>query len=342
MFSERNILITGCGGFLGSWLAKELVLLGANVIGLDREYKPASMIHEVSSKTTLISGSVEDFQQLIKIVDSYRVEFIFHLAAQSLVGIANCDPLDTFKSNIEGTWNILEIARRLGQTTDVPERFLRGLIVASSDKAYGDQPVLPYVETAPMQGRFPYDVSKSCADLISQSYYQSFRVPVTVTRCGNLYGAGDLNISRIVPDTILQALEGRPVIIRSDGTPIRDYLYIKDAVSAYILLAETMLRDESLYGQAFNLSSQTPMSVLECVKSILQTMGCEELQPIISGTSNREIESQYLDSAKFHKVTGWKPKYTFTAGIAESINWYEKFLKGLGQKGEIDCRLSKQ
>lgn len=327
MWQGKSVLVTGCAGFLGAWLSRALVEKGARVVGIDREYKPASMIHETSEKSELIKGSIENLGQLVEIIESRKIQFLFHLAAQSLVGVANSDPLDTFKSNIEGTWNVLEAARRLGQTKHNAGRYLRGIIVASSDKAYGDQIKLPYLEDAPMQGRFPYDVSKSCADLISQSYFQTFQVPVAITRCGNLFGAGDLNFSRIVPYTILNALRGKPVRIRSNGKPLRDYLYVGDAVEAYLMLAERLSDDDSICGQAFNISNHAPMSVLECVEKILAATGRQDLRPIIEGTATAEIENQFLDANKFQNEIGWKPAYDFQTGLAKSIDWYRKLIE---------------
>ena len=331
MFKGKTLLVTGCAGFLGGWLSRALVEKGANVIGIDREYKPDAMIHELNGDAELIEGTIEDLDLMMDIVRSRKVEFIYHLAAQSLVGIASKDPIDTFKSNIEGTWNVLETARQLEQTSDVADRHLRGIILASSDKAYGDQKVLPYVEDAPMQGRFPYDVSKSCADLIARSYFASYKVPVCITRCGNLFGAGDLNLSRIVPDTLTHVLKGEPVTIRSNGKPVRDYLYIKDAVNAYLMLSERMWNDSSIHGEAFNISNQKPMSVLECVDKILDATGRQDLKPVIQNTATREIEEQFLDATKIKEVLGWKPLYEFEDALKESISWY----KDLVERGSL-------
>ncbi|MCC6981460.1 MAG: GDP-mannose 4,6-dehydratase [Candidatus Melainabacteria bacterium] len=323
----KNVLVTGCAGFLGSWLCKSLVEKGARVTGLSREYKPDSMIHEIKDQTTLIEGSVENLDLLLGIIHEHKIEFIYHLAAQALVGVASKDPVGTFKSNIEGTWNVLEAARVLGQSIDVPDRMLRGIIVASSDKAYGDQENLPYFEDAPMKGRFPYDVSKSCADLIAKSYYYSYKLPICITRCGNLFGAGDLNFSRIIPDTIIQSLNGKPVTIRSDGTPVRDYLYVKDAANAYAMLSERMWNDTGIYGEAFNISNQTPMSVLDVVQAVLKVTGRTDLAPVVLGTASREIDKQFLDATKIREVLGWKPEHDFESGLKETIEWYKHSLK---------------
>lgn len=324
MFQGKRVLVTGCAGFLGSWLSKMLVERGALVTGIDREYKENALIHDVRHAAKLIDGNVEDFELLLKTVRDEKIEFIYHLAAQSIVGIAARDPVGTFKSNIEGTWNVLEVARLLGQTADVEDRYLRGIILASSDKAYGDQEVLPYLEDAPMQGRFPYDVSKSCADLIARSYHATYKVPVCVTRCGNLYGSGDLNMSRIVPDTLTHVLQGKPVRIRSNGTPIRDYLYVKDAANAYLLLSQKMWTDATIYGEAFNISNELPMSVIDVVNKILTVTERPDLEPIIEGTARGEIHEQFLDAGKIRRVIGWKPEYDIESGLRETVDWYRK------------------
>lgn len=342
MLEGKRVLITGAGGFLGSWLSKTLVGKGALVTGLDREYREHALVHEVKESADLVVGDVEDFKSTLETVKDKKIEFIYHLAAQSIVGIAAKEPVATFRSNIEGTWNILEIARALGQTADVSDRHLRGIILASSDKAYGDQEVLPYMEDAPMQGRFPYDVSKSCADLIARSYFASYKVPVCITRCGNLFGAGDLNMSRIVPDTLTHALRGKAVRVRSDGTPVRDYLYIKDAVSAYIMLSEKMWSDCTIYGEAFNISYESPMPVTEVVRKVLKVVDREDLEPVIEGTARGEIHAQYLDAAKIRATIGWKPQYDFESGLRESVDWYAKLARKLEEKeaatsGSVTC-----
>lgn len=326
MLEGKNVLVTGCAGFLGGWLCKALLQKGARVTGLSREYKADSMIHEIKDRSDLIEGTIEDLDLLLEIVADRKIEFIYHLAAQALVGVASKDPVGTFKSNIEGTWNVLEAARVLGQTMEMPDRRLRGIIVASSDKAYGDQESLPYLEDAPMKGRFPYDVSKSCADLIARSYYYSYKLPVCITRCGNLFGPGDLNFSRIIPDTIIQSLNGKPVTIRSDGTPVRDYLYVRDAANAYVMLSERMWNDSSIYGEAFNISNQAPMSVLDVVQAVLKVTGRTDLQPIVLGTASREIDKQFLDATKIRQVLGWKPEHDFESGLQETIEWYKHSL----------------
>jgi CDP-glucose 4,6-dehydratase len=242
---------------------------------------------------------------------------VFHLAAQTIVGVANREPLATFETNIKGTWNILEACRRVGGVSRI--------VIASSDKAYGDQLVLPYSETTPLQGEHPYDVSKSCADLISRAYYVSYGLPVCITRCGNFYGGGDLNFNRIVPSTIRAALREKPVVIRSDGTFIRDYFYAKDGVLAYLHLAEQMDRKEIL-GEAFNFSNELQISVRGMVDKVLELMDKTHLEPVVLNRAKNEIKHQYLSADKARKMLGWESKYALEEGLKETIEWYKKFL----------------
>jgi CDP-glucose 4,6-dehydratase len=315
----KKILVTGASGFLGPAVCETLLEEGAVVCALDRVHKPTSRIHELTASLNLITADVRDFQKLQDLIKKERFEFIFHLAAQALVGDAVRDPASTFQDNILGTWNTLEAARQAGR--EWPE--FGGVIVASSDKAYGDQDELPYLESAPMQGRYPYDVSKSCADLLARSYFASYRLPVCVVRSGNLYGPGDLNLSRIVPGTIVSLLAGQRPMIRSDGSPVRDYIFVKDAAAAYTALAGAMLKDRSLHGEAFNISDDKPLSVLELVNMIRKLMNCEELEPVIENTASLEIQKQYLSSQKIRQRLGWSPRYTLEKGLTESIAWYK-------------------
>ena len=272
-------------------------------------------------KINTVYGRIEDLSILERTINEYEIETVFHLAAQTIVGVANREPLGTFEANIKGTWNVLEACRRVGG--------VKRIVVASSDKAYGDQEILPYNEETPLQGEHPYDVSKSCADLISHSYYKSYGLPVCITRCGNFYGGGDLNFNRIVPDTIRSALNDRPVIIRSDGSYIRDYFYVKDGVLAYLHLAEQMERSEIL-GEAFNFSNEIQVSVLEIVRKILQLMGKEDLEPKILNQATNEIKHQYLSAEKAKTLLNWSPNYSLAEGLTETIDWYKNFLVNLG------------
>ncbi|WP_055076145.1 GDP-mannose 4,6-dehydratase [Pseudanabaena sp. 'Roaring Creek'] len=318
-WQNRSVFITGCTGLLGSWMTQELVERGAKVVGLVRDWTPQSRLFQMGleKKIVTVYGRVEDLSILERIVNEYEVETVIHLAAQTIVGVANREPLSTFESNIKGTWNVLEACRRVGKVGRI--------IVASSDKAYGYQEFMPYSENNPLRGEHPYDVSKSCADLICHAYYKSYHLPVCVTRCGNFYGGGDLNFNRIVPDTICSTLRDRPVVIRSDGSYIRDYFYVRDGVFAYLHLAEQMDRPEIL-GEAFNFSNEIQISVLEIVRKILTLMDKEHLQPTILNQAHNEIEHQYLSAAKARQILNWSPVYSLEEGLKEAIAWYTDFL----------------
>jgi len=318
-WNNKNVFITGGTGFLGSYLVKKLVNYGANVTILVRDYIPQSNIYrgEEYKKVNVVHGTLEDYLLIERTLGEYEIDTVFHLAAQAIVGVANRNPLGTFKSNIEGTWNILEAARK--------SPLIKRVIVASSDKAYGDQEKLPYDENMPLQGKHPYDVSKSCADLIAQTYYETYKLPVCITRCGNLYGGGDLNFNRIIPQSIQSILNNKAPVIRSDGSFIRDYFYIEDAVDAYINLAEKVVELNS-GGQAFNFSNEIQLTVLELVNKILKIMG-SSMKPIILNQGSNEIIHQYLSAKKARTILGWSPNYTIDEGLSKTIEWYKDFLK---------------
>lgn len=315
----RPVLVTGCTGLLGSWLTAWLVERGAHVIGLVRDSVPASNFHRLGldSRVTVVHGAVEDYDLLERALNEYEIEVVFHLAAQTLVGIANANPRSTFSTNIAGTANVLEAVRR--------SRRVRALVVASSDKAYGAQAELPYRESAPLIGRHPYDVSKSCADLLAQAYWASYGTPVAVTRCGNFFGGGDLNWNRLVPGTIRSLLDGERPIVRSDGTMRRDYIYVADAVGAYALLAEKLLGGEAL-GQAYNFSNEQPLTVLEMVALLARLVGRDDLPPRVLNEATNEIPHQFLSAERARTELGWKPEHTLEAGLAHTISWYRQFL----------------
>ena len=311
-WGDRSVFLTGCTGLLGSWMVAELLRRGAKVTGLVRDLVPKSRLYtdDWANKINIVRGGVEDVGVIERAIAEYEVDTVFHLAAQTIVGVANKNPLGTFEANIKGTWNLLEACRRVGGVSRI--------VIASSDKAYGDQEVLPYNETTPLQGEHPYDVSKSCADLISRTYYISYGLPVCITRCGNFYGGGDLNFNRIVPDTIRSALRDKPVTIRSDGSYIRDYFYVKDGVLAYLHLAEQMERKEIL-GEGFNFSNELQITVLELVRKILVLMNKTDLEPVILNRAINEIKHQYLSAEKARKFLNWHPEYTLEKGLEESI-----------------------
>lgn len=319
-WKNRNVFITGCTGLLGSHLTQMLVDRGANVVGLVRDAVPKSNLvyTGVYDRINVVRGCVEDFFLIERALNEYEIDVVFHLAAQTIVGTANRNPLSTFESNIKGTWCVLEACRR------VP--IVKRIVVASSDKAYGEQEGLPYTETSPLRGAHPYDVSKSCADLIAGAYYQTYKLPVCITRCGNFYGPGDLNFNRIIPGTIRSVLNNEPPIIRSDGTFIRDYFYVKDAALAYIHLAEKM-DDTKIHGEVFNFSNELQISASELTSKILKLMGRADLKPVILNQAENEIKHQYLSARKAREMLSWKPKYDLDGGLKETVAWYTDFLQ---------------
>lgn len=318
-WKNKNVFVTGCTGLLGSYLVKELIEQGANVTGLVRDHVPQSNLYqgEHIKKMNIVRGSLEDLAVIERALGEYEIDTVFHLAAQAIVGVANRNPISTFEANIFGTWNILEACRK--------HPLIKRVIVASSDKAYGDQENLPYDENMPLQGKHPYDVSKSCADLISHTYFHTYGLPVCITRCGNLYGGGDLNFNRIIPQTIQLVLNGEAPEIRSDGTFVRDYFYIEDAVQAYLLLAEKM-EENNLAGEAFNFSNEIQLTVLELVEKILKKMN-SNLKPKVLNQGSNEIKHQYLSAEKARKLLNWTPVYTIDEGLEKTIEWYTEFFK---------------
>ncbi|ASB52104.1 CDP-glucose 4,6-dehydratase [Bacillus velezensis] len=298
---------------------KELIDQGANVTGLVRDTVPKSNLYqgEQVKQMNIVQGALEDLDVIERALGEYEIDTVFHLAAQAIVGVANRNPISTFEANILGTWNILEACRR--------HPLIKRVIVASSDKAYGDQPVLPYDENMPLQGKHPYDVSKSCADLLSHTYFNTYGLPVCITRCGNLYGGGDLNFNRIIPQTIQLVLNGEAPEIRSDGTFIRDYFYIEDAVEAYLLLAEKM-EELNLAGEAFNFSNEIQLTVLELVEKILKAMD-SDLKPKVLNQGSHEIKHQYLSAEKARKLLNWTPAHTIDEGLEKTIEWYKAFFQ---------------
>ena len=319
-WKERRVFVTGCTGILGSWLTLALLDAGATVVGLIRDRVPLSNLRLSGAEQRIIAvdGDIADGSLLERVLNEYEIEVVFHLAAQSLVRLANRAPLGTFDTNIRGTWLLLEACRR----SPTVER----IVVASSDKAYGDQEVLPYSEESPLQGRHPYDVSKSCADLIAQAYYATYHLPVGITRCGNIYGGGDLNWDRIVPGTMRSVLRGEPPVIRSNGTLQRDYVYVADIVEGYLRLAEC-LEDPALHGQAFNFGMDDPQTVLEIALAIITISDHPELKPVILNQANYEIAKQYLASDKAHRLLGWQAQYSLEAGLRQTLAWYREFLQ---------------
>lgn len=319
-WQDRPTLVTGASGLVGAWLVERLLNKQADVLCLLRDAVPPSRLVRdgLIQRVKVVHGDVTDQALLERALGEYEIDTVIHLAAQTIVGIANRNPVSTFESNIRGTWTLLEAARR--------SPLVKQIVVASSDKAYGQQTQLPYTEATPLQGCHPYDVSKSCADLIAQSYAHTYDLPVVVTRCGNFFGGGDLNWNRIVPGTIRSIIRGRPPLIRSDGTFVRDYFYIEDGAAAYTLLAEKLAADRTLAGQAFNFSNEVQVTVLEMVRQILKLMD-SDLEPIVQDQAAGEITHQYLSAEKARKALGWKPRFSLDAGLKRTIAWYRQYFQ---------------
>ena len=321
VWQDKRVFITGATGLVGSWLTGDLVAKGAAVVALIRDKVAGSELVRsgLIKRIDRVEGAVEDYGTVERTLNEYEVETIFHLGAQTIVPTANRNPLSTFEANIRGTWHVLEAARRTST--------VKAVVIASSDKAYGEQESLPYDETMPLRGRYPYDVSKSCADLLAQAYAVSYSLPVAITRCGNFYGGGDLNFNRIVPGVIRWAYRGQRPIIRSDGTMIRDYFYVRDGACCYMELAEYLQEHPEIAGQAFNFSNEQQISVLELTELILSLMGRSDLVPQVLAQASNEIPQQYLSAAKAHKVLGWKPSWSLEEGLKETIAWYKNYFQ---------------
>jgi len=320
-WNERRVLVTGATGLLGSHLVAELLRRKSSVVCLVRDWVADSeaVTSGTLGKCRVVRGELEDYETVLRALNEYEIDTVFHLGAQTIVGTASRSPLSTFEANIKGTWVLLEAARQLAGR-------VQRIVVASSDKAYGEHPTLPYTEDAPLIGRFPYDVSKSCADLITLSYFHSYRLPVAVTRCGNLYGGGDLNWNRLIPGTIRAVLKGDAPVIRSDGTYVRDYFFVRDAVEAYLQLAERVPED-GFIGEAFNFGTETPLSVTQMAGEILRVMGREELPLTILNQATNEISRQYLDCAKARARMQWAPHWTLDAALRETVAWYRDYFE---------------
>lgn len=316
---DRPTFVTGGTGLLGSWLVRRLVEAGAEVVCLVRDWVPQSELVRsgLVERIKTVRGDVRDGKLLERILGEYEIDSVLHLAAQTIVTIANRNPLSTFETNIAGTWNLLEACRR--------SPLVKSIVIASSDKAYGDQQVLPYAESTPLQGTHPYDVSKSAADLLATTYAVSYGLPVAITRCGNFYGGGDLNWNRIVPGTIRSVIRAQRPVIRSNGNLVRDYFYVEDGAAAYMLLAQKVAELADIKGQAFNFSYGKPMTVLEIARCILSLMG-SDLEPEIKNEASNEIEKQYLDSVKARQGLGWSPLFSMEEGLVNTIDWYANFL----------------
>lgn len=320
-WSGRRTLVTGATGIVGSWLVKKLLDLDAQVIALVRDWDPQTELVRSGDilRTSVVNGRLEDYDTLERAINEHDVDTVFHLGAQPIVQTALRNPLPTFEANVRGSYNLLEACR-------VHSSLVKRVVVASSDKAYGDGTTLPYTEDMPANGKHPYDVSKSCTDLIALSYAHTYDMPVTVARCGNIYGGGDLNWSRIVPGTIRSLFNGDRPIIRSNGKFTRDYIFVDDVVDAYIALAEQS-EAKGVRGEAFNFSPESKLSVLEITAAITRLMGREDLPPVVLDQVRAEILDQYLDSSKAHTRLQWRARHSLTDGLTRTIAWYRAFLQ---------------
>jgi CDP-glucose 4,6-dehydratase len=323
-YSGHSVLVTGAQGFVGSWLAERLLDEGARVVVPRRDVPAGSRFRTegLEDRCEVVLCDLVDYQAVIRLLNEHEVHTVFHLAAQTIVGVANRSPLSTFEANVRGTYTLLEACRAAGVLSSGVDR----IVVASSDKAYGDQDELPYRETSPLGAVYPYDVSKACADMIARSYARTYEMPVAVTRLANVYGGGDLNWSRIVPDTARALANGDRPVIRSDGTPERDYLYVEDAVDAYLAVADSLGRDE-LRGRAWNAGTGRPVPVLELVQALIALSG-RDVEPDVrgEGSPHAEIERQVLDSSAIRDRLGWEPRHSLEDGLRETWGWYEREL----------------
>lgn len=317
---DRPTLVTGATGLIGGALVRHLTQRGADIVCVIRDWVPQSELVRsgLIEKVKVVRGDIRDQAMLERVLGEYEIDTVIHLAAQTIVGIANRNPVSTLETNIAGTWSLLEACRR--------SPTVHQIVVASSDKAYGEHAQLPYTEAAPLQGQHPYDVSKSCADLIAQAYAKSYELPVAITRCGNFYGGGDLNWNRIVPGTIRSIVRNQRPVIRSDGKFIRDYFYADDGALANITLAEKLAEHSELRGEAFNFSNEQQITVIELVNRILSLMK-SNLEPEIRNEATNEIRHQYLSAEKARGVLGWQPVFTLEEGMKQTIRWYEEFLR---------------
>ena len=316
---DRPTFVTGGTGLVGSWLVQRLLAAGADVVCLVRDWVPQSELVRTGAleRVKVVRGDIRDRDVLERVLGEFEIDTVMHLAAQTIVTIANRNPISTFESNIAGTWNVLEACRRSPR--------VKQIVLASSDKAYGDQLELPYDENTPLQGQHPYDVSKSCADLIARTYAVSYDLPVAITRCGNFYGGGDLNWNRIIPGTIRSVLRGQNPVIRSDGQFVRDYFYVEDGAAAYMLLAEKLAMQPELKGEAFNFSNEIQVTVIEIVEKILKLMN-SSLRPEIRNEASNEIRHQYLSAEKAKNMLGWSPLFELDEALASTVEWYQEFL----------------
>jgi CDP-glucose 4,6-dehydratase len=333
-WKDKNVLITGVTGFVGTWLAKDLVERGANVIGFVRDEIPNMPLRTMGVYDKLAAvakGDIVDYNSIKRVFNEYEIDTCFHLAAQAIVTIARRDPRNTFKVNILGTWNVLDAAFKSFEKGSGP---LKRIVIASTDKVYGNVPIPTggIVEDTPLKVEYPYDASKVCVEKIAKTYFTTYDLPVAITRCCNIYGGGDRNFSRIIPGAIKSIIFNQNPVIRSDGTPVRDFIYVKDAVSAYITLAEKIETDPKVQGRPFNFGNGAGINMENLVEKIIKVSGREHLKPDIRGTKkpDAEIDEQYLSSKRAKQELGWQPQFNLETGLKETIKWYEDYFSKIG------------
>jgi CDP-glucose 4,6-dehydratase len=320
-WQDRPTFVTGATGLVGAWTVRRLMDLGADVVCLVRDRIPQSEFNRrgLDRQVKTVTGDVTDQPLLERVLGEYEIQVAIHLAAQTIVGVANRNPVSTFESNIAGTWTLLEACRRTPT--------IKSIVLASSDKAYGAHEKQPYTEDMALQGRHPYDVSKSCSDLIGQAYAATYGLPVGITRCGNFFGGGDLNWNRLVPGTVRSVLRGQRPVIRSDGQFVRDYFYVEDGAAAYTLLAQAIAERPELRGRAFNFSLEQELTALEMVQRILGLMG-SGMEPDIRNEAVHEIRIQRIDATLARRELAWSPQYTLDEGLSRTIDWYRRCVGG--------------
>lgn len=313
-WTNRKVFVTGGTGLMGRWLINELQQAGADLFVLLRRDLPAAAAGN-AGRCTAITGDIRDLEAIRQALTGHEIDTVFHLAAQAIVGKAKADPAGTLDTNVRGTWSVLEAAR---------SSQVRQIVVASSERAYGSRSI-SYDETYPLEGRQPYDCSKSCGDLVTMMYASTYKLPACIVRCANLYGGGDLNFDRVIPGVIQATIKGKPFVIRSDGKFIRDFLYVKDAALGCMLAAERLAEDRTLAGEAFNLSMEVRLTVKEVVSLVLRLMNREDIQPVTLNEASSEHRERYIQSAKARQQLNWQPAYSLEEGLRETIEWYRKY-----------------
>ncbi|OGZ27136.1 MAG: hypothetical protein A2365_00505 [Candidatus Nealsonbacteria bacterium RIFOXYB1_FULL_40_15] len=336
-WKNRNVLVTGGNGFIGGALSSELVEKGANVVVILRDWPRFGTLNllSIERKVTITPGSVCDLDLVSRVLNEYHIDSVFHLAAQPIVSTANASPLSTLESNIRGSWIVLEACRMHSR--------IERIVVASSDKAYGEHKNLPYTEDMPLLGNSPYEASKACADILSRCFSNTYDLPIAVTRCANTYGGGDPNISRVIPATILKILKGEDPVIWNKGTAGRDFIYIKDAVKAYLLLGEALDRKD-VRGKAFNFGSANLISIQELIKLISSLMGKEDIKPVLMSNQDviKEIDKQFMSFEKAKKELGWEPEWTIQNGLKETIEWYKNHINDFNDSFSLNNNINLQ